>query len=170
MSPSNAAVLARIEQRASRDPAFAGLLAVLVDAPSGSAGYVRDSVRDLNNQRLDDVVAEFKAGALATADVQRLLRLGTPQAVHQLRRRHKVIGLQLGNGTWFPAWQFEPGRLRSDLGSILESLARFTTDPIAADRVMRLVRADLDDRSINDALSDAHLAPSAWAILGSLDA
>ena len=171
MSPSEAAVLARVEQRASHDPGFAGILAVLVDAPTGGAGrYVREADRELNRRRLDDVVHEFKAAALPTAKVQRLLNLGTPQAVHQLRRRGKVIGLQLGNATWFPAWQFESGRLRPDLASILQTLARFTGDPIAADRVMRLVRHDLDDRSVSDALKDPQTSPTAWAILESLGA
>jgi len=165
------AVLARIERRAGRDPAFAGILAVLVDAPTDGAGrYKRETARELNSKRIDSVVAEFKAGALVTSDVQQLLRLGTPQAVHQLRRRHKVIGLQLGNATWFPAWQFQPGRVRPDLGSILEALGRFTSDPIAADRVMRLVRADLGDLSIADALADELFGPAAWAVLGSLGA
>lgn len=164
-------MLARVGRRASEDPAFAGILAVLVDAPTGGAGqYVRETARELNSRRIDQTVAEFKAAALVTSDVQGLLGLGTPQAVHQLRRRHKVIGLQLGNATWFPAWQFEPGRLRPELGLILESLDRFTTDPIAADRVMRLVRADLDGRSISDALGDERLAPTASAILDSLGA
>jgi hypothetical protein len=171
MSPSEAGVLARIEQRASRDPGFAGILAVLVDAPTSGAGqYVRVTARELNRLRKDEVVHEFKAGALPTTDVQQLLRLGTPQAVHQLRRRGKLIGLQLGNATWFPAWQFEPGRVRPDLAAILERLARFTGDPIAADRIMRLVRDDIGGRSLSEALKDSEAASTAWTILGSLGA
>jgi hypothetical protein len=171
MSPSDAAVLARVNERATSDPGFAGILAVLVEAPSGGAGQlVRATARALNRQRLDHVVGDFKAGALPTAQVQQLLNLGTPQAVHQLRRRGRVIGLQLGNATWFPAWQFEAGRLRPDLADILEALSRFTRDPLAADRVMRLVRDDLGGRSLVDALQDPDAAPAAWAILGSLGA
>jgi hypothetical protein len=98
------------------------------------------------------------------------LHLGTPQAVHQLRRRKRLLGLQSGNATWFPAWQFDLGRLRPDLPVILEHLARFTADPIASDRAMRLVRDDLDGRSLSDALKDPRTAPTAWAILDSLGA
>lgn len=164
-------VIARVEDRVRREPAFAELLAALVDLPAGSAGeYARSAAAALNRRRGDDALAEFKAGSLSTAEVQRLLGVGTPQAVHQLRRRHKVIGLQAGNATWFPAWQFEPGRLRPDLPRILADLARFTTDPVAADRVMRLVRDDLGGVSISEALDDARSARQAWVVLGALGA
>lgn len=171
MASAAAALVARAEERARREPDFAEILAELVEAPTQGAGeYTRKAAQALNRQRLNNVVEEFKADALITSDVQRLLNLGTPQAVHQLRRRKKVVGLQSGNATWFPAWQFEPGRLRPDLPSILEHLARFSTDPIAADRVMRLVRDDLDGRSLSVALKDPRTAPTAWVILGSLGA
>ncbi|MDQ6614350.1 MAG: hypothetical protein M3083_06310 [Actinomycetota bacterium] len=169
MAPSAAAVIARAGERARREPDFAGVLAALIDAPTAAAGtYTREAARALNRQRFDNVVEEFKADALITSEVQRLLKLGTPQAVHQLRKRKKLLGFTSGNGTWFPAWQFEPGRLRLDLARILEQLARFTSDPIAADRVMRLVRDDVDGRSLNEALKDPPSARTAWAILGSL--
>jgi len=169
MAASAAAVIAQAGERARREPDFAGVLAALVEAPTRGAGtYTRDAAQALNRRRLDSVVDEFKADALVTSDVQRLLSLGTPQAVHQLRRRKKLLGLQSGNATWFPGWQFEPGRLRPNLPAVLEHLARFTSDPIAADRVMRLVRDDLDGRSLVEALADPPTAETAWVILRSL--
>ncbi len=166
-----AQLIERTNDRIRREPDFADVLSELVGAPTSGAGtYTRNAAQALNGQRLDDVVEEFKADALTTAEVKRLLNLGTPQAVHQLRRRKKVIGVPSGNATWFPAWQFQPGRIRPDLASILEHLARFSTDSIAADRVMRLVRDDLGGRSLSQALDDRHAAPTAWAILASLGA
>ena len=166
-----ALLIARAEERARREPDFALILAELVDAPTRGAGeYTRGAARALNRKRMQSMVEEFKAESLTTGEVQRLLNLGTPQAVPQLRRRQKVIGLAFGNATWFPAWQFEAGRLRPDLPAILEHLARFTTDTVAADRVMRLVHDELHNCSISDALKDPHLAPMAWVTLGSLGA
>jgi hypothetical protein len=162
-------VIVRAEARAKVDPDFADLLATLVDAPTGAAGdYTRDAAHQLNDRRSRDALEEFKAGALPTAAVQGLLGFGTPQAVHQLRSRGRIIGMPLGNGTWFPAWQFAGGQLRADLGRVLELLGRFTTDVIAADRAMRLIRDDLDGRSIADALDRPDLAPAAWAALADL--
>lgn len=171
MAQSSAALIAQARDRAQREPEFAEMLSALVVAPTQGAGtYTREAAQALNRRRIDNVVEEFKADALKTSDVQQLVKLGTPQAVHQLRRRKRLLGLQAGNATWFPAWQFETGRLRPDLPKILDHLARFTTDPIAADRVMRLVRNDLDDRSLIEALRDPDTAPTAWTILGSLGA
>lgn len=171
MAPLVAALVAHAQERARHDSDFAEVLAQLVEAPTRGAGeYTREAARSLNRQRVASAVEEFKADAITTADVQRLLNLGTPQAVHQLRRRKRLLGLAAGNATWFPAWQFEEGRIRPDLARVLAHLARFTTDPVAADRVMRLVRDDLDGRSLNEALNEPHLAGTAWAILGSLGA
>ena len=168
---TSTALIAEAGARARREADFADVLATLIAAPTQGAGeYSREAARALNRRRIGSVVEEFKADSIVTSDVQRLLNLGTPQAVHQLRRRKKLLGLQSGNATWFPAWQFEPGRLRPELQMILEHLARLTTDPIAADRVMRLVRDDLEGHSLSEALRNPRIAATAWAILGSLGA
>jgi hypothetical protein len=162
-------VIVQAEARAKVDPDFAELLATLVDAPTGAAGsYTREAAHQLNDRRNRDALEEFKAGALPTAAVQGVLGFGTPQAVHQLRSRGRIIGLSVGNGTWFPAWQFAGGQLRADLPRILEMLGRLTTDVIAADRAMRLIRDDLGDQSIAAALDQPDVAPAAWAALADL--
>lgn len=92
------------------------------------------------------------AGSLPTPKVQQLLGLGSPQAVHRLRSRGKLIGAAIGNQTWFPAWQFDADRIRPDLGRILGLVGAFTTDPFAVDRIMRLAHDELGGRSIADAL------------------
>ena len=52
---------------------------------------------------------------MPTPKVQELLGLGSPQAVHRLRTRGKLLGRAVGNRTWFPAWQFDDDRVRPDL-------------------------------------------------------
>jgi hypothetical protein len=171
MPASVAKTTARVIERAQSDPAFAEVLAALVDAPRGGvAEYRRAAARALNAQRLAEIREDFKATALVTADVQRLLGLGTPQAVHRLRSRGRVIGLAMGNATYFPAWQFIDGRIRPDLAELLESMHEFTSDVISIDRVMRLPHDDLDGQSIAEVLDDKRLRPAANNILNELGA
>lgn len=170
MSPkASAQVLARAEARAKLDPEFVSLLARLVDAPAGAAGDLeRLAAEDVNRRRQRNAVDEFRAGSLTTSAVQELLGVGTPQAVHRLRSRGRLIGAQLGNNTWFPSWQFAGARIRPDLPKILDALGRFSTDPIAADRIMRLRRDDLDGSSVAGALDRPRLSRAAWSVLAEL--
>lgn len=164
-----AALITRAGRRARRDPGFAAVLATLVDAPTRSAGaYRRAAASALDEQRRADALASFRDAALPTAEVQQLLGLGTPQAVHRLRSRGRVLGLAIGNATYFPRWQFSAGRIHPSLADVLDRLGRFTTDVVAADRVMRLARDELGGRSIAEALDDRRHADTAWAILDAL--
>lgn len=166
---ASADLLARIEKRVRVDSRFRDALAVFVDAPERSAGsYVRIAAEEINSTRQRNAFEEFRAGSLSTAEVQRLLGLGTPQAVHRLRSRGRLIGLQSGNATWFPSWQFSGGRLRDDLPRMLELLRGFSDDPIAADRAMRMVREDLDGRSITRAIDEPEWSAAAWEALAEL--
>jgi hypothetical protein len=172
MAPTTSAqVIARAEARAKLEPGFADMLARLVDAPTSAAGeYERVAAREISNRRRRDALEEFVASALPTSAVRELLHLRTPQAVHQMRSRGRLIGLQLGNHTWFPAWQFSGGELRPDLPLVLERLTAFTADPVAADRTMRLIREDLGGMSIASALDDPEWAGPAWSALAELTA
>ena len=60
--------------------------------------------------------------------------------------------------------------MRADLPRILELLARFTSDPLAADRIMRLKQDELGDTSITEALRKPRTAEIAWRMLTSLGA
>ncbi|MCU1455504.1 MAG: Uncharacterized protein JWN46_3650 [Acidimicrobiales bacterium] len=162
-------VVERAEARAHDDPGFAELLATLVDTPLEGAGELRQvAARELNRQRRIEALEQFMSGALVTSAVQRLLGLGTPQAVHRLRSRGRIIGRPVGNATWFPSWQFVDGQIRADLAPLLERLRRFSTDAVALDRVMRLARDDLGGRSIAEALDRRASAATAWATLDDL--
>jgi hypothetical protein len=164
-----AEAIARVERRAAEDPGFAGALLELVDAPSTTAGsYSHSAARALNRPRRDHARERFLEGCLVTSDVQRLLHLQTPQAVHRLHSRGKLIGRQIGNATWFPAWQFRGGERRPDLDEVLAKLRRCTSDAMAADRIMRLQRDELGGQSIAETLDRPRKKATAWAILESL--
>src|SRR5574337_384135 len=161
----------QVAERAQHDAAFAEILDVLLDAPTTPQGSLdRIATRALNDQRRASLLHEFVAGALPTPRVQQLLGLRTPQAVHRLRSRGKLLGAPVGNRTWFPAWQFDDDRPRPDLPRILELLGRFTTDPVAADRIMRLTHDELGGASIAAALRRPADADVAWRLLTALGA
>ncbi|ORA16145.1 hypothetical protein [Mycobacterium asiaticum] len=170
MSPVNALVT-QVEERVRRDPDFARLLDALVDVPTVPLEQLeRVAARKLNNERRAGMMGDFRTGAIPTREVQSRLGYETPQAVHELRRRGKVLGVTVGNNTWFPAWQFQDGRLRSDLPEILKSLARFTSDPVAADRIMRIKREELGGVSISEGLRRKKTADTAWQLLAAVGA
>jgi hypothetical protein len=170
MSPVSTLV-SQVEERVRRDPDFAKLLDALIDVPTVPMEELEHiAARKLNNERRDGLMGGFRAGAIPTREVQSRLGYETPQAVHELRRRGKVLGVTVGNNTWFPAWQFEDGRLRSDLPAILKLLAQFTTDAVVADRIMRIKRDDLGGTSMSDALRRKKTADTAWRLLASVGA
>ncbi len=170
--PAAAALLARqVEARARRDSSFAQILDALLEAPTVPQGTLeRVAARTLNDQRRAALVRDFVEGAMPTPKVQALLGLHSPQAVHRLRTRGKLLGAAVGNQTWFPAWQFHEDRLRPDLPQILELLARFTSDPYAADRIMRITRDELGGVSIAEALRRPRTTDTAWRMLAAVGA
>lgn len=170
MSPMSTLV-SQVEERVRRDPGFAKLLDAMLGAPTSPMGELeRAAARTLNNERRQGLMDDFRAGAISTREVQSRLGYETPQAVHELRRRGKVLGATVGNNTWFPSWQFADGRLRTDLPQILELLARFTSDAVAADRVMRIRRDELAGASISEGLRRKKTAATAWQLLAAVGA
>lgn len=159
-----AAPLARqVASRALRDKGFAAVLDALLAAPTAPQGTLeRITANKLNTQRRGALVQDFVGGSMRTSDVRALLGQKTPQAVHRLRTRGKLIGAAVGNQTYFPAWQFDADRIRTDLPKILELLARFTDDPLVADRIMRTKHDDLGGKSIAEALRNTRTADAAW--------
>jgi hypothetical protein len=169
--PGAAEAIALAEQRAAEDPRFVGALLELVEAPTSTAGSLsRVAAAAVNRQRRDAARRQFLENAIVTSDVQRMLGLRTPQAVHRLHSRGKLVGRQIGNATWFPTWQFHHGDRRDDLDEILSALSELTTDAIAADRIMRLERDELGGQSIADAIDRPRKRAVAWSILRALGA
>ena len=171
MTAAIAPLARQVAARAQKDRRFAEVLDALLIAPTRPQGALeRTAARKLSDQRRAVLVEDFVNGSMRTPEVQALLKLGTPQAVHRLRSRGKLIGSAVGNQTWFPAWQFDGGQPRPDLPRILELLARFTSDPLAADRIMRLKHDDLGNTSIAEALRKPKTTELAWRMLTSLGA
>jgi hypothetical protein len=170
--PVTSAPLARqVEARARRDPAFAKVVGMLLETSTSPFGRLELVVAaTLNDQRRGIVVRDFVEGSLPTSKVQAILGLGSPQAVHRLRSRGKLIGAAVGNQTWFPAWQFESDRIWADLPRVLELVGLFSSDPLAIDRVMRLAQDDLDGLSIAEAIRRPVLAEKAWRLLAAVGA
>lgn len=170
--PTAVAPLARqVAARAQRDARFARVLDALLAAPTVPQGTLeRVAANKLNTQRRGALVQDFVDGSMRTPDVQALLGLRTPQAVHRLRTRGKLLGSAVGNQTWFPAWQFDADRVRLDLPRILELLGRFTSDPLAADRIMRIKQDELGGTSIAEALRNTQTAETAWRMLTAVGA
>jgi hypothetical protein len=161
----------QVAERARHDSSFAEVLDAILEAPTRPQGTLeRIAASSLNDERRGALVREFVEGSLPTPKVQQRLALHSPQAVHRLRSRGKLLGSAVGNQTWFPAWQFDADRLRPDLPRILELLSEFTSDPLAADRVMRLKHDELGGMSIAEALRRPKTADIAWRMLAAVGA
>lgn len=161
----------QVAERARNDSRFAEVLDAILAAPTGPQGTLeRIAANSLNDERRSALVHQFVEGSLPTPKVQQRLDLRSPQAVHRLRSRGKLLGSAVGNQTWFPAWQFDADRLRPDLPRIIELLTEFTSDPLAADRVMRLTHDELGGSSIAEALRRPKTAEAAWRMLAALGA
>jgi hypothetical protein len=170
--PTAVAPLARqLAERAQEDSGFAEILDALLDAPTAPQGTLeRLAASSLNDERRSALVRDFIEASIPTPQVQSQLGLKSPQAVHRLRSRGKLLGSTVGNQTWFPAWQFDDGRLRPDLPRILELLTQFTSDPLAGDRIMRLRHDALKGSSIAAALRRPETADTAWRMLAAVGA
>lgn len=163
------ALATRVSERAAREPAFATVLEAILEAPTvDSRELTHLAAQQVNDVRRQQALAEFRDGALSTAEVRERLGRSSAQSVHVLRSRGQLIGRTLGNATWFPAWQLQGGELRADLPQLLDALGRFTDDAVAADRVMRLRRDELGGQSLAAVLDDPKRAATAWNLLGAL--
>ncbi len=164
-------VAEQVAERARIEPGFAEVLEAVLKAPITPQGTLeRVAARSLNEERRSALVREFVEGSLATPKVQQRLAMHSPQAVHRLRSRGKLLGSAVGNQTYFPAWQFDADRVRTDLSRILELLSTFTSDPLAADRIMRLKHDELGGSSIAEALRQPKISDAAWRMLAGIGA
>jgi hypothetical protein len=164
-------VAEQVAERARIEPGFAEVLEAVLKAPITPQGTLeRVAARSLNEERRSALVREFVEGSLATPKVQQRLAMHSPQAVHRLRSRGKLLGSAVGNQTYFPAWQFDADRVRTDLPRILELLSTFTSDPLAADRIMRLKHDELGGSSIAEALRQPKISDAAWRMLAGIGA
>ena len=170
--PTALAPLARqVAERAQKDSGFAEVLDAILGAPTEPHGTLqRIAARSLNDERRGALTREFVEGSLPTPQVQARLEPETPAGRPSAAQPGKLLGSAVGNQTWFPAWQFDDDRVRPDLPRILELLTRFTSDPLAADRIMRLRHDDLGGVSIAAALRRPKTADTAWRMLAAVGA
>jgi hypothetical protein len=159
-------LIARIAEEAEREPErVLPVLHALLGEPVKITEELRPTAARVGQNRRLSALNAFKAEALTTAAVAEHLGVATPQAVHQMRGRGKLLGRTIGNVTYHPAWQFTDAGLRVELGEILRAITAFTTDAVAADRIMRLPREELHGRCVAEALDDPEQADDAWRIL-----
>lgn len=159
----------RVAEAERRDPGrIRPVLQVLVGDKPDVVTSLRPVASPLNAARRAAAIKEFIAGSLSTEEVMARLGVATRQAVHRLRDRGRLWGRTIGNATWYPAWQFGETGLLPDLPRLLVYLARYSTDAVSADRVMRLSRPELDGRSLAEALEDHSSSLIAWRLLGAL--
>lgn len=160
------ALIARIAEEAEREPErVLPVLHALLGEEVEFTDELRPTATLVGAGRRRGALHAFEAAALTTAAVAEHLGVSTPQAVHQMRGRGKLLGRTVGNVTYHPAWQFTDVGLRGDLARILDAITAFTTDALAADRIMRLPREELDGRCVAEALDDPEHADVAWQIL-----
>jgi hypothetical protein len=91
MTAAIAPLARQVATRAQKDKRFAEVLDALLTAPTTPHGTLeRIAARKLNDQRRAALVEDFVDGSMRTPEVQTLLKLRTPQAVHRLRSRGKM--------------------------------------------------------------------------------
>lgn len=163
-------LIERVAAAADEDPArVRPVLQLLVGDEPDVDLQLRPLADRLNSARRAQAVEEFMAGAVSTEGViARLPSITTRQGVHRLRKAGRLWGRTIGNATWFPVWQFSTGGLRDDLGEILDRIAAFTTDVVAADRIMRLPRPEFAGATIAEALDDERRQGAAMKLLDGL--
>src|ERR1700753_4418443 len=131
MSTAVAPLVDQVAERARTEPGFAEVLDAILGAPTTPQGTLeRVAAHSLNEERRSALVHEFVEGALATPKVQQRLALRSPQAVHRLRSRGKLLGSAVGNQTYFPALQFDVEPVRAEFARVLALVSAFTSDPL----------------------------------------
>lgn len=163
-------LIERVAEAVDQDPArVRPVLQLLVGEEPELDLQLRPLADSLNTARRGHAMEEFMAGAITTdGAIERLPSITTRQGVHRLRKARRLWGRTIGNTTWFPAWQFGAGGLRDDLGEILDRISAFTTDVVAADRIMRLPRPELGGATIAEALHDERRRGAAMKVLAGL--
>jgi hypothetical protein len=162
-------LLDRVAEKLAVDPAARSVLQVLVGDPPDDPAALTRTARSINTARLRVAWTDFEASALRTGDVIKVLpSVTTRQGVHQLRSSGALLGVVAGRETLFPAWQFGPTGLRRHLKRILDALHSFSSDVVAADRVMRMPRPELDGLPLAEALGRRDHEDAAWVVLDGL--
>jgi hypothetical protein len=86
---------------------------------------------------------------LDSAEVQKLLKVGTRQAVSDLAKRGRILGLPTAGGRWlFPAFQFGPGgRPHAVLPAVLKVFQKTGVSPYTVASWFRTAQGTLDGKN-----------------------
>jgi hypothetical protein len=149
-----------LEDQTSDDPDLAEALVFLASDTEGPedpfaevSGSVARAAHLVNQRRLAGRLDAASGSALDSAHVAGLVRsINDRKGVDRRRRRGQLLGWRSGARTLHPDWQFDyrRGETRPGLVRVLSALAEVTSDPEAADALMRAPRDDLDGRSLAD--------------------
>lgn len=130
-------------------------------------GSMGEDARALNRERRAQAVKKFVSHSLSADQVIDLLGLKGGSKLFELVYEGQLMARAESGVTWFPSWQFTLRDIRDDLGPILECIRKYTTDVLAADRVMRMGRFEIDG-SLAEALDENPFHEEAWRILHTL--
>lgn len=111
-------VLVRALEASDERSALATALAATVEIPPARDPLGRAKARAIQVRRR---LLEEAGGAYEVSEVADLLGI-TPAAVHQRRQRGTLLAIRAPNGQWlYPALQFEPLDLASEIGRVLSA-------------------------------------------------
>jgi hypothetical protein len=166
-------------ERAGEDPNLADTLRYLAaqDTDPGDpfrvpSTAVLASTRRVNRGRQADRLHARQVDALDTAQVVLMVAsLHDRRGVDRRRRRGQLLGWTSGTRTLHPAWQFDParGETRPGLAAVLAALGQVTSDPQAADELMRAPREDLEGHNLADLFARGKIQTVIRLILSAAD-
>lgn len=145
-----------LDAAASRDPAVRHTLELIAGYREQPAHSVQPVARKLNAARGAELREAFIADAYTSRQVAELLDVADHRAVAGRRSRHTLLGWTIGNETYHPTWQFTDTGPVPGLGAVVKALTALTSSPLAADRLMRRRRDDLDGRSLAELLAEGN--------------
>lgn len=107
----------------------------------------------VNAERLAAGRAEFRARALPTAEVRRLLGVSR-QAIAARVANRTLLALGIGGTSYFPDWQFGPDGTAPGVGRVVAALVQQGRGALAADALMRVPLPEEGCRSPAALLAD----------------
>jgi len=179
MSTTLAQAFKVLEHRTDDDPALAEAVVFMaegVDGPEDPFAPVSEGVlraaRVVNERRLRERRAAADAACLDTAQVVGVVRsISDRKGVDRRRHRGQLLGWRAGAGTFHPSWQFDRrrGDTRRGLPAVLAALSQVSSDPEAADVLMRAPREDLGGTTLAEQFASGRVETVLRLIRASAD-
>jgi hypothetical protein len=152
-------VAAAVTRRLQDDPEHVmGTLRLIADPdllPEPADTKTIELARRVNADRLNARLGEFRAGALSTSEVGKLLGGISRQAVSLRAAGRKLLSHEIGGKRYFPAWQFGTDGPLPGLSRVLAALG--DRSPLAADALMRTPLEEEGGRTPAQLLADGEV-------------